>query len=154
MEAGVIIFERDITFCDVLAEALCDGGYEVLAEVDLKDAALQILHHQFPGAVVVVSNAFADHHLTAALFAGVSADTELCSRHRYILLSTNPHALPPALAADVSRVHATILPKPMDLDAFLQAVKHATKSLAPVKRQGTYSDKGRLTLPRLAALPM
>lgn len=83
------------------------------------------------GVVVVCGNQDADHHLTAAFFAQVAAGERLASRHRYLLLSSNPALIPPALEAHLIQLNAVVLPKPFDLEIVVICVREAAARLAP-----------------------
>src|SRR5258707_15780243 len=64
--------------------------------------------------VVLCSNKHADHHLSASFFAHVAVDARLATQHQYILLSSNPATIPPALATHLTQLGAPVIPKPFD----------------------------------------
>src|SRR5258706_8540616 len=87
--APVLVVEYDEGVRTVLRDLLTNVGYEVI-EHATDAAALAFLAASPDGVVVVCGNEDADHHRAAAFFAQVVADKRIASRHRYLLLSTNP----------------------------------------------------------------
>jgi CheY-like chemotaxis protein len=129
--APVLVVEYDDDVRDVLHDILTDAGCEV-TEATTDVAALDFLAASPDGVVVVCSNKDADHHRSAAFFAQVAADERLASRHQYLMLSSNPPLIPPALEAHLAQLHAAILPKPFDMDFLVARVHETAARLAPV----------------------
>ncbi len=128
--APVLVVEYDEGVRIVLHDLLTNVGYEVI-EHATDAAALDFLAANPDGVVVVYGNQDADHHLSAAFFARVVAGKRIASRHRYLLLSTNPALIPPALEAHLIQLNAVVLPKPFDLETVVICVHEAAGRLAP-----------------------
>ncbi len=128
--APVLVVEYDEGVRTVLRDLLTNVGYEVI-EHATDAAALAFLAASPDGVVVVCGNEDADHHRAAAFFAQVVADKRIASRHRYLLLSTNPALIPPALEAHLIQLNAVVLPKPFDLETVVICVHEAAGRLAP-----------------------
>jgi CheY-like chemotaxis protein len=129
--APVLVVESDDDVRDVLHEVLTGAGFEVI-EHATDAAALDFLAASSDGMVVLYSNKYADHHRSAAFFAQVVADERFTSRHQYLLLSSNPLLIPPALQTHLTQLNAAILPKPFDVDTLEANVHEAAARLAPV----------------------
>jgi hypothetical protein len=130
---GVLVVEFDDAVRGTLRDVLGIAGerYAVI-EVETETEALAYLASPpaAEGMVVVCSNKFADHRLSAAFFSTVIADRRLARRHQYIMLSSSPEHLPGALRACLRQLHAPVLPKPFDVDDFLAAASSAADRLA------------------------
>jgi CheY-like chemotaxis protein len=126
----VLVVEYDNAVRDMLHELLTDAGFEV-NEHATDAAALDFLAESPDGVVVLYSNQDADHHLSAAFFAQVVADERFTSRHQYLLLSSNPPLIPPALETHLAQLNAAVLPKPFDIDILVARVRQAAARLAP-----------------------
>lgn len=134
----VLVVEFDEATRDTLHEMLTYAGYDVVTAT-MDPASLTYLAACLDRLVVLWSNKHADHHLGASFFAHVAADTRLATQHHYILLSSNPATIPPALAAHLTQLQAPVIPKPFEMDALLAAVAMAAARLAPApisKRRG------------------
>ncbi len=134
----VLVVEFDEATRDTLHEMLAYAGHDVVAAT-MDPASLTRLAACPDRLVVLCSNKHADHHLSASFFAHVAADARLVTQHQYILLSSNPATIPPALAAHLTQLQAPVIPKPFDMDALLAAVAMAAERLAPTsipKRRG------------------
>jgi len=129
--APVLVVESDDDVRDVLHEVLTGAGFEVI-EHATDAAALDFLAASSDGMVVLYSNKYADHHRSAAFFAQVVADERFTSRHQYLLLSSNPLLIPPALQTHLTQLNAAILPKPFDIDFLVARVHETAAWLAPV----------------------
>jgi DNA-binding response OmpR family regulator len=148
----VVLVEFDELLRGALGDLLADAGYAV-TQIDTERAALDALTRDGEGVVLVCSNRDADHHLTAGLFAAVAADARLAARHRYILLSTNPAAIPAALRAHLTDLNVPILPKPFDADVLLATVRdvatrHAPEVAPTGKRPPALPMRGTMRLQR------
>src|SRR5258706_9281080 len=128
--APVLVVEYDNAVRDMLHELLIGAGFEV-NEHATDAAALDFLAESPDGVVVLCSNQDADHHRSAAFFAQVVADERFTSRHQYLLLSSNPPLIPPALFAHLAQLDAAVLPKPFDIDILVARVRQAAARLAP-----------------------
>ena len=128
--APVLVVEYDEGVRTVLHDLLTNVGYAVI-EHATDAAALDFLAASPEGVVVVCGNQDADHHLSAAFFAQVVAGKRIASRHRYLLLSSNPLLIPPALEAHLVQLNAVVLPKPFDLETMVICVHEAAARLAP-----------------------
>ena len=131
----VMVLEFDEELRGVLHEILTTADHYAVTELTTEDAALTYLAATPEGVVALCSNTDADHHLSTAFFAAVVADKRLRTRHRYLLLSTNPAGIPTPLRVDLKRLGAPILPKPFDLDVLLETVAKAARYLAPTGPQ-------------------
>jgi CheY-like chemotaxis protein len=128
--APVLVVEYDDAVRNVLHDLLTDAGYQVI-EARTDGAALDFLAVCPDDVVVLCSNKDVDHHLTAAFFAQVVADEHFTSRHQYLMLSSTPSSIPPALQTHLAQLNAAILPKPFDTYALEASVHEAATRLAP-----------------------
>jgi CheY-like chemotaxis protein len=134
----VLVVEFDEATRDTLHEMLAYAGHDVVAAT-MDPASLTCLAACPDRLVVLCSNKHADHHLSASFFAHVAVDARLATQHQYILLSSNPATIPPALATHLTQLGAPVIPKPFDMDALLAAVAMAAERLTPApisKRRG------------------
>jgi len=128
--APVLVVEYDDGVRNVLHDILSDAGYKVI-EARTDGAALDFLAVCPENVVVLCSNKYADHHLSAAFFAQVVADEHFTSRHQYLLLSSTPCSIPPTLQTHLAQLNAAILPRPFDAYALEACVHEAAARLAP-----------------------
>jgi DNA-binding response OmpR family regulator len=131
----VLVVEFDEALRGTLDMVLSEADHYAVTGVTTEAAALTYLASAPEGIVAVCSNTHADHHLSMAFFAAVRADKRLRTQHQYVLLSTDPARIPPALRMDLKRLHAPILVKPFDVDVLLAAVAQAARRLTPTGPQ-------------------
>jgi hypothetical protein len=128
----VVVMEVDAQLRDALRELLTLFDHCTVTEISEETAGAEYLAAMPGGAVVVVSNRDPDHHRTAEFFATVAADEQLATRHRYILLSTNPGQIRETMRAHLAQLNVPVLAKPFDVEALLTAVRVAETRLVPV----------------------
>lgn len=126
----MLVLEFDETLRDSLRDLLADVGQCPVTAVATETEGLEVLKTSSDPLVVVVSNQDADHHRSAWFFAQVVNDPDRTARHRYIMLSTNPAAMPPSLQSCLTQLHAIILGKPFTVDELLNATQTAVAQLA------------------------
>jgi hypothetical protein len=124
--------EVDAQLRGALHELLTLFDHYAVTDISEEAAGADYLAAAPEGAVVVVSNRDPDHHRTAEFFATVAADEQLATRHRYILLSTNPARIRERLRAHLAQLNVPVLAKPFDVEALLAAVHAAEARLVPV----------------------
>jgi hypothetical protein len=121
--APVVVGEWDEASRALLHDILAlDGHYSVIAFAD-ETAALASRAAAPARVIVVVSKREVHHQRSAAFFAVVAAGERLVTRHRYLLLSTNPREMPAGLQAKLTSLQATILVTPFEVETLLAAVR-------------------------------
>ncbi len=106
-----------------------DGaGYRVTLP-PTHDKALSYLRVCQHPVVAVIANTSPDNRHEATFFDTVLASGHLMTRHRYVLLTTTPEHLPPALHGHLAVLGAPILTKPVERTRLLAAVRDAAYAL-------------------------
>jgi CheY-like chemotaxis protein len=120
----VLVVERGSSLRHCLGLVLQDGGYAVTT-LPTCDEALAYLRVCLDPTVVLVSNATPDHQLEADFFAAVAVGGQPLTRHRYVLLTTTPEHVSPALRRQLADLNVPILTKPFTLNRLLTEVYDA-----------------------------
>ena len=122
--AQVVVVECDEASRALLHDILAlDGHYPVVIAFADETAALASRAAAPARVIVVVSKREVHHQRSAAFFAVVAADERLVTRHRYLLLSTNPREMPAGLQAKLTSRQATILVPPFEVETLRAAVR-------------------------------
>jgi hypothetical protein len=129
--APVVVVECDEASRALLHDILAlDGHYSVVIAFAVETAALASRAAAPARVIAVVSKRDVHHQRSAVFFAAVAADERLVTRHRYLLLSTNPREMPAGLQAKLTSLQATILVTPFELETLLAAVREEAARLA------------------------
>ncbi len=126
MARTVVVVEYDGLMQRYMHLVLHDAGYSVTT-LPTFDATLSHLRTCIDPTVVVVANVTPDNRLEADFFATVTAEGQMLTRHRYVLLTTTPEHVPPTLQRQLAALHAPILKKPFTQDQLLAVVQDAAR---------------------------
>jgi hypothetical protein len=108
-----VVVEIDEALRGVLHDILAlDGSYDV-TELPDHTAAVTYLASAPEGVIAICSNRDAHHQRCAAFFAVAATDERLVTRHRYLMLSTNPARTSDGLRAALAHLGALVLEQPV-----------------------------------------
>ena len=124
----VLVVEDDTEIRATLRMALEDDGYSVLEASD-GDAALAQLR-EITSPLVVLMDLVLPARSGASVLETVSADTDLATRHAYILLTAADQSFHSPFADVLNQLHVPVIHKPFDLDALLDAVSSAQERVS------------------------
>src|SRR5260370_27017794 len=120
--AHVFVVDDDPWMRAVLRSALEAEDHAVLEAAD-GVSALQELRAS-PWQLVVLLDLRMPHLDGAGVLGTVTGDRVLAERHRYLLLTSNPLPLPPALGTLLACLNVPVVSKPFDVDSLLDVVAH------------------------------
>jgi CheY-like chemotaxis protein len=121
----------------------CALEAEDLAVIEAADgvSALEVLRAS-PWPLVVLLDLRMPHLDGAGVLGTVAGDRVLAQRHRFLLLTSNPLPLPPALSTLLACLNVPVVSKPFDVDTLLDVVAHLAHD--------TYGARGARTAPYAA----
>jgi CheY-like chemotaxis protein len=127
--ARVLVVDDDEAIRETLRLLLEDEGYLVNEAPD-GVCALEVLRES-PTPLVVLLDFMMPRLDGAGVLRAVVQDPALATRHAYVLVTANVHALPKALIGLLASLCAPILPKPLDLDDLLETVEDGACRITP-----------------------
>ncbi len=123
----VLVAEDDEEIRQTLRLIVEDGGYEVLEARD-GIAALDVLRaSQAP--LVVLLDLMMPRLDGAGVLQAIFNDATMRGRHECIVVTAGNRTLPLNAAQLISKLSASILPKPFEMDDLLKAVDEAAQRL-------------------------
>ncbi|HEV2459762.1 MAG TPA: response regulator [Ktedonobacterales bacterium] len=132
-----LIVDDDQSIRETLATLLDNEGYAVLEARDGMEALA--LLRVFPHALVVVLDVWMPRLSGEGVLAAVEADSNLASRHAFVMVTARIAAGSPELQRLLAALAVPVIHKPFDVDELLSEVAVAARRL-PLEGRGA---KGR-----------
>lgn len=120
--AHVFVVDDDPGIRAVLRSALEADDHAVLEAADGVSALQELRASPWP--LVVLLDLRMPHLDGAGVLGTVAGDRVLAQRHRFLLLTSNPLPLPPALGTLLACLNVPVVSKPFDVDTLLDVVAH------------------------------
>jgi CheY-like chemotaxis protein len=126
--AHVLVADDSPTYRQIVRPLLIGAGHEV-SEASDGEAALDALHASEESLVVLLDLVMPKLGGIGVLTA-VEASPKLVSRHRFVLVTAHPQAIPPQAVAELlDELDVPVLSKPCPTETLLQAVEVAERKL-------------------------
>ena len=127
-----LIVDDDEGIRETLAAILANEGYAVLEARDGVEALA--LLQVFPHALVVLLDLWMPRLGGEGVLAAVAADTDLASRHAFVMVTARIVAGSPELQRLLAVLAVPLIHKPFDIDVLLSAVAVAARRLPSAGR--------------------
>lgn len=146
MEIGaptrVVVATDDSALMRTLVAILDDAGHHIVRMADGLDLVHRLRASLQP--LVVLLSLRQTRLNSRAVLDVVAAERALATSHRFVLLTALWDALPHDYAALIHDLAVTVVPKPFDLDALLEAVAQAGRRLPLTFEQRVHPARGNL----------
>ncbi len=127
--ARVLVVDDDRAIRETLRLLLEEEGY-LVSEARDGLHALEVLRDS-PQPLVVLLDFMMPRLDGAGVLRAVVEDPVLKSRHAYVLVTANAHAIPAAVTHLLADLSVPVLPKPLDLDELLETVEDGACRVTP-----------------------
>jgi CheY-like chemotaxis protein len=128
MGTPVLVVDDDDGVRESLRWILEDEGYTVYEAPDGKPALERLRDH--PNGMVVLIDLNMPGMDGMEVMKAVEEQSQLASRHAYIVMTANGRTLPLAFAQQLTRLRTPVLDKPFDLDKLLATVASAATRIS------------------------
>jgi CheY-like chemotaxis protein len=125
---GVLIVDDDVTIREALHDLLEDAGHTVVGDAPDGRKALQRLRAA-PQRLIVLLDLLMPELDGQQVLETVAADAKLARHHAFVLMTAHTRTLPLPLIAMLKQLDVSVLYKPFDIDALLDAVDRAGKRI-------------------------
>lgn len=130
--AHVFVVDDDPGIRAVLRSALEAEDHAVLEAADGVSTLQELRASPWP--LVVLLDLRMPHLDGAGVLGTVAGDRVLAQRHRFLLLTSNPLSLPPALGTLLACLNVPVVSKPFDVDTLLNVVAHLAHDIHGARR--------------------
>jgi DNA-binding response OmpR family regulator len=116
----ILIIHRDTVIRSALCDTLEFEGYTAHGSGDLY-RGLRLLRY-LPTPSIVLLDAGIPHEATSLFLSSLSMTAQRHTPHRFVLLTTMPEFLSPAVRQNLSKLDIPIIAEPFKLDEFLETL--------------------------------
>jgi two-component system nitrogen regulation response regulator NtrX len=139
--AYALIVDDDESIRATLATILDNEGYAALKARDGVEALT--LLRVFPHPLVVLLDLWMPRLSGEGVLAAVAADSDLMSRHAFVLVTARVEVGSPELPRLLTTLTVPVVHKPFDIDILLAAVAQAVERLRSWERAANGDRQGR-----------
>jgi DNA-binding response OmpR family regulator len=123
----VLIIHRDTSIRSALSATLEFEGYLAYGSRDLSRGLRMLLY--LPTPSIVLLDAGVPHEATSVFLSSLGMRAQLYSPHRFVLLTTVPEVLSPAVRRTLMTLDIPVIAEPFRLEELLETLAHIARQI-------------------------